>query len=42
MECPGGTQCISEILLCDGWNDCEDGSDEDEDFCTGLSVHDFN
>ena len=38
MECPSGTQCIPEILLCDGWFDCEDGSDEDEDFCRGFSV----
>ena len=42
VECPSGAQCISESSLCDGWIDCKDGSDEDEDFCRGFLVHDFN
>ena len=38
VECPGRTQCILEISPCDGMIDCDDASDEDEEFCRGLSV----
>ena len=31
-----GIQCISESSYCDGYKDCNDGSDEDPDMCRGI------
>ena len=35
MKCSDG-QCVSKKLLCDGNDDCSDGSDESAEFCIGL------
>ena len=43
-KCPGGLQCITmnpvpfmmNYELCDGIEDCNDGSDESVDLCEGL------
>ncbi len=31
--CNNNLTCIHENLFCDGHEQCEDGSDEDEEFC---------
>lgn len=33
FRCADGLPCMSSLLLCDGINDCEDGSDERNDTC---------
>ena len=34
-KCPSGGQCIyQQHTLCDGKQDCANGSDESKDFCT--------
>ena len=38
MRCADGEQCIPENYWCDNEEDCEDGSDEGQDVCVGLSV----
>lgn len=37
VKCRDGIQCVFHGFLCDGFNSCEDQSDEDEDFCKGKS-----
>ena len=34
FACADGFQCIADLYLCDGWEICEDGSDESESLCT--------
>ena len=36
--CPGGQQCVDRnaLKLCDGKEQCYDGSDESPEFCKGL------
>ena len=34
FACADGLQCIADLYLCDGWEICEDGSDESESLCT--------
>ncbi len=31
--CKSNQTCIHENLFCDGHEQCEDGSDEDQEFC---------
>ena len=38
VKCVDGLQCIPEWYMCDGEQDCLDGSDEDETICKGLLV----
>ena len=39
MKCLDGQQCIEEAQMCDGhYRDCNDGSDESDIFCLGLSA----
>ncbi|CAL8369925.1 unnamed protein product [Lota lota] len=42
--CPGSfqcdnNQCVSSSLHCDGWNDCEDHSDENNCTCQESQIH---
>ena len=37
-KCPGGLQCVATGTLCDGIEDCNDGSDESVDLCAGLQL----
>lgn len=30
MNTNGNSPCIDEVFKCDGWKDCEDGSDEED------------
>ena len=34
-KCADGLQCIVNAGICDGYPDCIDGSDEDEESCKG-------
>lgn len=33
FKCSYSGQCLRNSKLCDGYNDCTDGSDEDVNFC---------
>ena len=33
FHCATGSHCLSERFVCDGEDDCDDGSDEKEDMC---------
>lgn len=35
LKCKDGLQCVFNPDLCDGFNDCRDKSDEEEEFCKG-------
>ena len=37
-KCPGGLQCVATGTLCDGIEECNDGSDESVDLCEGLQL----
>ena len=35
IPCPGsGGGCLPKISMCDGTNTCQDGADENEEFCS--------
>lgn len=38
IKCKDGLQCIRPSDRCDNRDDCNDNSDEDEDFCRGDIV----
>ena len=42
IKCKDGLQCIRRSDLCDNRDDCNDKSDEDEDFCRGNLVFTFH
>lgn len=35
VKCNDGLQCIHKRSLCNGYVDCQDGSDESPEFCIG-------
>lgn len=35
IKCGDGLQCVQKSALCDGKEDCSDGSDEEEEMCKG-------
>ena len=37
MSCPSGTDCVQPDQLCNGKQDCTDGSDEDPTFCATFN-----
>lgn len=41
-KCADGLQCIEEDNLCDGHEDCTDRSDEDPNFCRGITYFNGN
>ena len=41
-KCKDGQLCVDKDFLCDGEDDCNDGSDESEEVCKGLqSARDY-
>lgn len=38
LKCPGGLECIEYDEMCNGFNDCNDKSDEDPDFCRSKNL----
>ena len=36
--CSDGRKCIEKSFVCDGDNDCDDGSDEDKIVCSKFSL----
>jgi len=39
--CKNNQTCIHENLFCDGHEQCEDGSDEDQEFCQNCPRYYF-
>ena len=37
MSCPSGTDCVQPDQLCNGKQDCTDGSDESADYCGSFN-----
>ena len=37
FQCSGTGVCISEATLCDGWDNCADGSDENTPACVSMN-----
>ena len=37
IQCPSG-ECIPRLCICDGFTDCSDGWDEEEDSCKSRSI----
>lgn len=40
FRCQQG-HCIPQDLLCDGWNDCKDGSDETDPKCSMYNLYSY-
>ena len=38
VKCKDNLQCIRSNSLCDIYKDCNDNSDEDEEFCRGKII----
>lgn len=38
FSCRESRECINDALVCDGAQDCEDGSDENEQTCRKFSL----
>ena len=36
--CKDNEECMQDSWVCDGYNDCDDRSDEDEELCRSLCV----
>ena len=37
LQCTDGSGDVYRWYFCDGYNDCTDGEDEDEDICRGIA-----
>ena len=42
VKCPTGFECIWYEYMCNGYSNCNDGSDESEEICKSNSIQTFH